>query len=243
MSADRQLLLMGRPCCRAIDVGELTAARLVPDPHLGRRVFRRFSHLRLRSCRVRCGVSRRRVVGREQRAPCFLIIDPLEIMIFADSARPRDGRPAVNGLKEALQIRTVRGDHQRLAHPRGAVEPTPGRHVGDRILIADDEIPALQVVVENLVMALRLPAVAIHRIVEALGRSELEMHGLTGKWTQTGSDEEQPGEELGPILRFADELAGLFGQIDQDRRRIENPRFLCHPVRRYRRSPAPCRSG
>ena len=147
-------------------------------------------------------------------------------MIFADSARPRDGRPAVNGLKEALQIRKrSEGIISALAHPRGAVEPTPGRHVGDRILIADDEIPALQVVVENLVMALRLPAVAIHRIVEALGRSELEMHGLAGKWTQTGSDEEQPGEELGPILRFADELAGLFGQIDQDRRRIENPRF------------------
>ena len=38
--------------------------------------------------------------------------------------------------------------------------------------------------VQDLVVAFRLAAVAIHRVVEALGRNELEMHGLAGEWAE-----------------------------------------------------------
>ena len=65
-----------------------------------------------------------------------------------------------------------------LAHARGAVEPAPGRHVRDRVGVADDEVAPCEMIVQHLVMTLGLAPVAVHRIVEAFRRGELEMHRL-----------------------------------------------------------------
>ena len=40
---------------------------------------------------------------------------------------------------------------------------------------------ALKMIVENLIMPLGLAPVSIHRVVEALGRSVLEVNGLAGE--------------------------------------------------------------
>ena len=39
-------------------------------------------------------------------------------------------------------------------------------------------------------MALGLASIAVHRVVEPLGRGELEMHGLSRKWPEAGGDEQ-----------------------------------------------------
>ena len=87
-------------------------------------------------------------------------------------------------------------------------------------------------VVQHLVVPFRLAPVTVHGIVEALGRGELEMHGLAGERAEARGDEQQPGQQLGPVLRRAEELAGLLGEIDQDGGGIEHPRLLAAgPVR------------
>src|SRR5271165_2139219 len=80
--------------------------------------------------------------------------------------------------------------------------------------------------VQHLVVPLGLAAIAVHRVVEALRRRELEMHGLAGERTEARGDEQEPGEQLWPVRRGAEELARFFREIDQDRRGVEDARFL-----------------
>ena len=112
-------------------------------------------------------------------------------MILADGACPLDGRPSINGLEKTLQMRV--GSERiigALAHAGRAIEPTPSRHIGNRIAVADDEVPPFQVVVQHLVMPLGFPAVSIHGVIEALGCGELEMHGLAGERAEARGDEQ-----------------------------------------------------
>ena len=52
------------------------------------------------------------------------------------------------------------------------------------------------------------------------------MNGLAGERAEAGGDEEKPGEKLRPVGRRAEEPAGLLGEIDEDRGRVEHPRGL-----------------
>jgi hypothetical protein len=72
-----------------------------------------------------------------------------------------------------------------LQDTRGAIEPAPSRDVRDRIAITDDEFAAGEVIVQHLIVPLRLASVAIHGVVEPLGRGELEVHGLPGERPET----------------------------------------------------------
>ena len=91
------------------------------------------------------------------------------------------------------------GSASPLQHARRTVEPAPGRDVGDGVAVADDEIASFQMIVQHLVVPLGLTAIAVERVVEALGRRELEMHGLAGKRPEARGDEQQPGEQLRPV--------------------------------------------
>jgi len=82
------------------------------------------------------------------------------------------------------------------------------------------------VVIQHLVVTFDFPTVAVDRVVQTTGSGELKMHRLTREGTKAGGNEEQPGEQFRPVLRPAEELASLFGQVEQDRRRVENPRLL-----------------
>src|SRR3546814_2474978 len=53
--------------------------------------------------------------------------------------------------------------------------------VGDGVGFADNIGPAFEVFVQDLVVALRLAPIPVHRLVEVPGRRELEMHGLAGE--------------------------------------------------------------
>ena len=104
-----------------------------------------------------------------------------------------------------------------LPHARGAVEPAPGGDVGDGVGLADNMGPAFKVFVQDLVVAFRLAPVPVHRVVEAPGRSELEMHGLAGERAEARVEEQEPGEQLRSVFGRAEKLPGLLGEINEDR--------------------------
>src|SRR3546814_16591111 len=56
-----------------------------------------------------------------------------------------------------------------LAHARGAVEPAPGGDVGDGAGLADNTGTAFKVIVPELVVAVRTPAIPVHPVVSARG--------------------------------------------------------------------------
>src|SRR5208337_5532866 len=57
-------------------------------------------------------------------------------------------------------------------------------------------------------------------------RDRLEMRGLAGKRAKAGGDEQKPGKKLVPVGRIAEKPASLLGEVEQDRRRIEDPSRL-----------------
>lgn len=63
----------------------------------------------------------------------------------------------------------------------GAFDPSPGRHIRDRVGLADYVRPIAQVIVENLVMALGFAPIAVERIVQTRWRGALEMNRLAGE--------------------------------------------------------------
>src|SRR5580704_14426957 len=79
--------------------------------------------------------------------------------------------------------------------------------------------------VQDPIMSLDLPPVAVHGIRQLFGGRVLEMHGLTRKRANSGSDEEEPRQKLRSIRRSSDEAARLFAEVKQDRARIEHPRL------------------
>src|SRR3546814_278525 len=112
-----------------------------------------------------------------------------------------------------------------LPHARSAVEPAPGGDVGDGVGFADNIGPAFEVFVQDLVVALRLAPIPVHRIVEVPGRRELEMHGLAGERAEARGEEQEPGEQLRSVFGRAQKLPSLLGEIDQDRGGVEDPRL------------------
>jgi hypothetical protein len=113
-----------------------------------------------------------------------------------------------------------------LAYAGGAIEPSPGRYIGNRVTVVDDEVSPLQVVVQHLVVPLGFAAIAIHGVIEALRRGELEMYGLAGERAEARGDKQQPGKQFRPVLGLAEELAGLLSEIEQDRRGIKDACLL-----------------
>src|SRR5918996_837179 len=169
----------------------------------------------------------RRIVGREQRAPALFVTGGLELVVLADGTGAGDRGAGVDRLEQPLQVR--KGGQRVclvLQHARSPVQPAPGRDVGDCVAVADDVVAAGEMIVQNLVVAFGLAPVAVHGVGEAVGCYELEMHGLAGERADAGRDEQEPGQELRPVFRRTEELAGLVREIEQDGRGIEDPRLL-----------------
>src|SRR3546814_13724542 len=85
--------------------------------------------------------------------------------------------------------------------------------------------------VEHLVMAVDLAAVAVDRIGQLLRCGELEVHRLAGIGPDAAGDEEQPGQQFRPVGRAAGEAAGFLGEIEEDRAGIENAGCLAAAAR------------
>lgn len=83
-----------------------------------------------------------------------------------------------------------------------------------------------KMVVEDLIMALGLAPIAVYSIVETFRRGELEVDGLARERSKTRGDEQEPRQQFRSIFRSAKEFSGLFGEIDQDRRGVEDADLL-----------------
>jgi len=73
-------------------------------------------------------------------------------------------------------------------------------------------------------VALRLEDVAVDRVLDLLGRVVLEVYGLTAIGADARGDKHQPRKQLAAIGGRVGrkKLAGLIGEIEQDRVRIEH---------------------
>src|ERR1700728_4426927 len=79
--------------------------------------------------------------------------------------------------------------------------------------------------VQDAVMPLDLASVAIHSVGQLFWGGVLKVDGLTGIRTHSGSDEEQPRQQIGPVGGRPDEATRLFAEVEQDGARIEHPRL------------------
>ena len=100
-------------------------------------------------------------------------------MIFANLPGARNGGTRIDGFKEPLQVR-ISGERilKPLEHARGPIQPSPRGHVGNGVSISDDEVSALQMIVEDLIMTLGLTAIAIDGVIKAFWRRVLKVDCL-----------------------------------------------------------------
>ena len=128
-------------------------------------------------------------------------------MILSDCARTRHRGPRVHRLKEAPQMRIPSERIVRsLHHASGTIKPAPSRHIRDGVGVPNDEGAVRKMVIQHLIVPLRLASVTVDGVAESFGRHMLEMHSLAGEWAEARGDEEQPGEELRPVPRCAEEF-------------------------------------
>ena len=71
-------------------------------------------------------------------------------------------------------------------------------------------------------MPFNFAPIPVDGVGNLFGRRVLEMHGLTGERTESCANEEEPGEQLRPGCRRADEAPGLFPEVEQDGAGIEH---------------------
>ena len=109
-----------------------------------------------------------------------------------------------------------------------AVDPGIDRHVGDRVGTGD-EVAVAEPVVQHPVEPRQLTAVALLGVGDGFVRIGVEMKVLAEHGSEAAHLPEQPLQGLGaPGHIGGQEAAGLLGQIEQDRTRLEQ---------RYRRLP------
>ena len=87
-------------------------------------------------------------------------------MILADLPGARSGGTRIDRVEEPLEV-GIFGERilKPLEDARGTIQPSPRGHVGNGVSISDDEIAALKVIVEDLIMAFGLSALAVDGIV------------------------------------------------------------------------------
>src|SRR6266404_4791871 len=139
-----------------------------------RRLTERFQ--RLSSGPLRSGVAQRFsiLIGGSFARP------PSEDACWLWSATKRLMAPRVDRTIPTIEMRE-RCERGSVAgqHSWGSFQPSPGRNIGDREILPDDELTTFQMGVEHFVVALDFPAVAVDRVGKLFRSRMLEMNGLS----------------------------------------------------------------
>ncbi|KAG1252316.1 hypothetical protein G6F68_011843 [Rhizopus microsporus] len=142
------------------------------------------------------------------------------IHLLAQGVGALGGRARGDRFMPALQVRErgkIDGDLGVGADPRVA------GHVGDGVFITSQEGVLGQALVHHPVQAAHLVVIALDRIRDLLRRVHIEVTHLAAHRAQTGHLPEQPFQGGDAAARVAgQELAGLLGQVQQDRTRLEH---------------------
>jgi len=88
----------------------------------------------------------------------------------------------------------------------------------DRIPAAANELAALEVLVEDSIVAFGLASVAVDRVGQFFRGGSLEVHGLAGERPESGSHEKKPRQQLSAVGGRTHQLACLLAEIEQGRR-------------------------
>src|SRR6266540_950078 len=138
-------------------------------------------------------------------------------------------RPRGDTLAPALEDRELL-DVDALA--LGRAHPGHGRHVGDAVLVATQPFAFLQPLVDHTVEALRLVAIAVHRVLDLLRRVLQEMMRLAEHRTDVAHLRHDPLHHHPALAQpLRQEPAGLRGEVEQHRPRLgERERFPARPV-------------
>jgi hypothetical protein len=112
------------------------------------------------------------------------------------------------------------------------IDPRVTGHVGDGVVVAGNECASLQPLVEHAEQAFRFAAIALDRIGHGFRRVHAEMAVLPGHRSESADLPEQPLQHRVATAQVAgQEAAGLFGEVLQDRARLEH-RDRCTAARR-----------
>src|SRR3989441_624600 len=133
-------------------------------------------------------------------------------------------RPRGNAVAPALHAGILVDVH---ALALGRAQPRHDRHVGDAVFAAGDPLAVLQLFFNHPVKPVGLVLVAVHRVLDLLGRVLQEMVRLPEHRADVPHLEHGPLHHLPAIAQVArQEPAGLGGQVEQHRARLgERERF------------------
>src|SRR3977135_330328 len=127
--------------------------------------------------------------------------------------------PRLDGLEPAFQVGEIL---DLLALPLIRHDPRIARHVGDRV-VAGDEVAPGELLVEHAVEAVDLVAVAIDRVGGLVVGVLREVVVLPAHRSAPAQLPKQPLDRVVALARIGrQELAGLLGEVEQDRARLEH---------------------
>src|SRR6266852_477030 len=114
----------------------------------------------------------------------------------------------------------------------GRAQPRENRHVGDGVLATRHPRAFLQLFFDDPVQPFGLVAIAVHRVLDLLGRVLQEMVRLAEHRPDVPHLEHGPLHHQPAIAQLArQELAGLRGEVEQHRPRLgERERLAARPV-------------
>src|SRR5882762_2236902 len=147
---------------------------------------------------------------------------PAALRQYFDAALHR--RPRGNAVAPALHV-GILVDVHALAIRRA--QPRHDRHVGDGVFAASDPLAVFQLFFNHPVEPVGLVLIAVHRVLDLLGRVLQEMVRLPEHRADVPHLEHGPLHHLPAIAQVpGQELAGLGGEVEQHRARFgERERF------------------
>src|SRR5467141_2121531 len=141
---------------------------------------------------------------------------PAALRQYVDGSLHR--RPRGNAVAPALHV-GILVDVHALAIRRA--QPRHDRHVGDAVFAARHPLAAFQLLLKHPVKPVGLVLVAVHRVLDLLGRVLQEMVRLPEHRADVPHLEHDPLHHLPAIAQVPrQELAGLRGEIEQHRARL-----------------------
>src|SRR6267143_1494337 len=147
---------------------------------------------------------------------------PAALRQYFDAALHR--RPRGNAVAPALYVGILLDVHA-LAIRRA--QPRHDRHVGDGVFAASDPLAVFQLFLDHPVEPVGLVLIAVHRVLDLLGRVLQEMVRLPEHRADVPHLEHGPLHHLPAIAQVpGQELAGLRGEVEEHRTRLgERERF------------------
>ena len=160
------------------------------------------------------------LLGAEHRLPGLLVRLQIAPPVGQDLDAALHRRPRRDLVEPAHEVRIL-GALDALA--LGEAGPRPDRDVGDAVVVAREIGVLFEAAVDHAVEAVGLVAIAVAGVLDVLWRILQEMVRLAEHRADAAHLEHQPLQHaVAPARIGRQELAGLLGEVDQDRAGFEH---------------------